>query len=1209
MVRHVVKAQDQDIRRTIQKEKKRFIAIMIITVLGVMMFSGLKAGCVDLRRSADRFFDRYHLHDLMIQSTLGLTDDDVTALQAINDIEKVEGIYNEEVQVKLPGFTMRAALETLSTSDIDLPYVTEGRMPHEDHEVLATEKFLYDTGLSVGDTFTIEEDLEEDEEPTFALTEYTITGSAIDVRDINNPFGSISFRSTAGTDIVFVTKDAVNSDVYTAVELTIKGNDSIFCFSNEYDDIVRQLETIVDEEVREQREKARTEEVLQMAEEKIAEAEAEVNQELMDAKQKLDDSAKQIEDALQQLKDGQKELNDNRASALKQMDDAQKVINDNQKQLDDAKKQLDEAAVTIAEGKKQLEEGQKELDEQKASVRKQIAEGRQELNSRMAEAQDGLNTVNDAIAQLKNGMGQLMLEWPESEWNAYVNAYQNAYTDALRNDLTQEPVLDSSAAATERAALVSACDSLQNRVALLKRVINLVANGNMDMIKRILGNIEGIEEIIAMLEDIDATNEQLDQLSEGIGSIPLMAEGYAQANGALTVMKEQLALLNEQEQTAEAAFADAQKTIDDNRRELEQGEKDYQDGLKQYQDGLAKLMDGQKELDRQRADALKQMDDAQEEINDGMSEVLDGQSKLEDGRREYEEGKAEARERFADAREKLKELDTASWYVQNRKSLSGYSNLISDAGSIEAIGTVFPIVFLIVAILMSLTTITRMVEEERGLIGTYKSLGYTDAEILKKYFVYSGLACASGALIGTFLAFVGLPLFLFWVFGIMYRLPQYYISFVWSYGLIGPVIFLGGILLAAWLACRSALKQTPAILMRPKSPKEGSRVILEYITPLWKRMSFLNKVTARNLFRYKKRMIMTITGIAGCMALLLFGFAIKDSVTDLAPRQYEETFDYDLMAAGLPGIYDDLYEKASSDARTKDQLGIMLSQVTLTWQEEEQTVQLMVFPDDADYPAYLGLETLNNETAEIEKGSVLITRNAADILRFGEGDAVKIQLPDLQRAEIPVAHLVKNYLGNYIYMNQSTYEMFFEDFALNGLLLHINENCPDHSVFAADLKNMKGVTTALSTQELTDQFEGAFTLINFVVYVVITMSALLAFVVLFTLSTTNVSEREREIATIKVLGFFDPEVHAYIDKETMILTFIGLLAGIPLGYAFAQTLTAILNLPSIHLAVSLHTISYFMAAGLVIIFALAVQFFTDRSLNAVDPVSALKSVE
>ena len=1204
-----ISAQNQDIRRTIQKEKKRFIAIMIITVLGVMMFSGLKAGCVDLRKSADRFFDEQNLHDLYIQSTLGLTDDDVAALQSIQDIESVEGIYSEEVQMNKDDQTVRITLETLTTTDIDLPYITEGRMPHEDNEVLATDKFLYDTGLKVGDTFTIEEDLEEDEEPTFAITEYVITGSATDVRDINNPFGSVSFRNTPGTDVVFITRDAVNSDIYTGVSLTISGTSELFCFSDEYDEIVSELETIIDEEVKTQREEARTKEVYDQAEEAIADAEAEVNDQLNDALHQLEDAQKQLEDALQQLSSGQSELDANKASALQQLDDAQKTIDANRKQLQDAKVQLDEAKKQIDDGYAQLEAGQAELDANKASALAQIEEGRSLLNTKLSEAQSGISTINSAATQLKEALEQMMIAWPEKEWNAYVSVYESAYEAALREDLTQEPAIDSSAFAAERSALENKVSTIQTEIDLLKKVLKIVSYGDTSILSSLFSNIDNGEEIAAMLEDSDATQAQLDQLSDAVGNIPLMAEGYAQASAGITVMNEQLALLNEQEAEANAQLDAAQKTIDENRKKLDDGLSEYENGYAQYVSGLAQLEAGQKELDEQRSSALAQLEEAQQEINDGLKEVEDGQTELNDGWSEYEEGKAEAEERFADAREKLKELDTASWYVQTRMSLSGYSNVASDADSIEAIGDVFPAVFLIVAILMSLTTITRMVEEERGLIGTYKSLGYTDAEILKKYLVYAGFACAGGSVIGTVMAFVVLPMFLFWVFGVMYVIPEFYVSFIWSYGLLGPVIFLGAILLAVWLACRSALKQTPAILMRPKSPKEGSRVLLEYITPLWKRMSFLNKVTARNLFRYKKRMFMTIFGIAGCMALLLFGFSIRDSVTDLMPRQYEQTFSYDFLAAGQSGQYDTLYEKVHGDQRVSEETGIMITQVNLLY-GEEQTLQLMVIPDDTDIRTYLNLVSIHTEeNVELKTGSVYVTRNAADVLGFEKGDTVQVRLLDLQSADLVVTDIVENYLSNYIYMSQSTYEMYYEDFALNALMIRASEKCTDHSALAKELKNMKGITSVLCIQELKDQFSEAFQLINYVVYIVIVMSALLAFVVLFTLATTNVSEREREIATIKVLGFFDPEVHAYINKETIILTLIGLVSGIPLGYLFAQTLTWVLTLPSIYLAVSLHPASYAVSAGLVAVFALLVQIFTNHTLDVVDPVTALKSVE
>jgi len=445
----------------------------------------------------------------------------------------------------------------------------------------------------------------------------------------------------------------------------------------------------------------------------------------------------------------------------------------------------------------------------------------------------------------------------------------------------------------------------------------------------------------------------------------------------------------------------------------------------------------------------------------------------------------------------------------------------------------------------------------------------------------------------------------------MYLLPGYRYAMHWGYAAAGPALFLGGILYATWLACRGELRQTPAALMRPKSPAAGSRVLLERVTPLWKRMTFLGKVTARNLFRYKGRMFMTIFGISGCMALLLFGFAIRDSVAELRTEQYSDTDRYDLMAVCASGRQDDLRSYLSDGGEIKDTLEVGISTAKLR-QEGEITAQIVVVPDGASLSDYIALTDLAGAPRTLRTGDVYVTRNAGEVLGFSGGDTVVCQLPDLKTANLPVTALVQNYLGNFIYLSASTYEQYFGTFEPNGMLAHFSDRCQGlaaQKAFGEALKKRDGMLSVTVNAVLADSFSATFRLMNAVVSIIIVMSAALAFVVLFTLQTTNISERVRELATIKVLGFYDREVHQYINRETWLLTGIGIVLGLPAGWGFAQTIRIILRLPSIYLAVHLHAVSYVIAAGLTVLFAVLVQGLTDRTLDRIEPAAALKSVE
>lgn len=559
-------------------------------------------------------------------------------------------------------------------------------------------------------------------------------------------------------------------------------------------------------------------------------------------------------------------------------------------------------------------------------------------------------------------------------------------------------------------------------------------------------------------------------------------------------------------------------------------------------------------------------------------------------------------------------VDTSSiehpkWYIQDRSSLSSYSNIESDAASIEAVGTAFPIVFFTVAILIALTTITRMVEEERLLIGTYKALGFRNIEIMKKYLLYAGSACLLGGIIGDIGGFLLLPKFVFSIFQTLYLIPNYSLQFDAWYGIGGIALFTGGILIAVWIAVHEELRHMPAVLMRPKAPRTGARVLLERIRPLWRNLTFLNKVTARNLFRYKKRMLMTVFGIMGCSALVLCAMAINDSVSALIPRQYEYIYRYDLMVM-TDNSY--VYQSLSKDDEVSECLALLVDNATIKSSgNKEERVQLMVFSEQADVASYLSLEDLNGDPVTLEKGDVYVTQNASQVLDFSVKDTIRVQNSDLKEVRVKVTGIVQNYLGNTIYMGENTYESLFGSYEDNAVLANFKGNISEQQKdsYVQKLEDRDGVLSVVSTSSMQDAFETSFSLITSVVYLILAMAAALAFVVLFTLSTTNISERIRELATIKVLGFYDKEVHSYVNKETLLLTLLGILVGLPAGTILAQSLTFVLNMPSIHFAVTIRPISYLYTVLLSFGFAVVVNLITNRVLNHIDMVESLKSME
>jgi len=1274
------KAYSKDIFRSILKGRRRFFAIMIITVLGVTMFSGLKAACVDLRQSADSFYDGQDLHDICILSTLGLTDDDVAALSSLDGVKRCEGSYETDVQAQPAGSgeNVSIAVRSLSPSGMDKPYILEGREPQAAGEAVVTQKFLDDTGLKIGGTFTVlsESETEEtgddeidtgsDEAPALRISTFTITGSAVDICSIDNLEGSMSYRNmNSENDVAFVMPEAFDSSIYTAVYITLDDTKEMFCYSDEYKDRIADFETLIKNEIMERREKARYDEVVQDASKKIDDAQSDAESELESAKDdiqegeselksrlaksesELAEAKKKIEDGRSELESGEKELDKNESKMNEKFRSAWDEIEKAWNKIDANRAKLESGREKLAEAKKKLAASQKELDSKKQETAKKISAGRASLQSQLSQIRGNESSLDSQTAAARNAFGAA---WPADAWDSLVSEARKAYLPVFQAKAAQDAA---AAAAAEKSAEAAIADEKSAFTEAVSAAVKSIKDAAVKSARQQAGEKarqeaenaassesgESVSEsasAAAIEAAVKAAQEKAEketlagfsQLDELAAQLPLMAVSRGQLLASEDVVNASLTELESQEKAANEQFTAAQAKIDSGLKEITSQESELVSGEKELEDGISKLKKNEAKLESEEKKARAKLESAKDEIEENRAKLDSAESAYESGSEKYESGKAEgesslesawneyhdgedeARRKIADARAKMSDIEMADWYLQDRMSLSGYSNVSSDADSIEGIAVVFPIVFFVVAILMSLTTITRLVEEDRALIGTYKALGFTDREIRRKYIIYALLSGGLGCILGTICAFVVLPEIIFRIFRVMYLIPSYKLTFEKTYGLLGPVLFAGGIIAATAAACRSELKHNPAVLMRPKAPRAGMRVFIEFITPLWSRLSFLNKMTARNIFRYKKRLFMTISGIAGCMALLMFGFSIKDSVTDLMPRQYEQTYRYDMMAVVAPDDNDTLLSYLQDNADIDKYINLDINSAVIKGSgSSELSVQLIVVPEGGDISPYISLTDLKGKGLSLADGEVYVTRNAGTVMGFSDGDTIKVQLSDLTTADLNVTSMCENYLGNCIYMTQSTYEKYFGDYKPDGVLAVFSEKVSDPIGWGSDFSGRDCILSCITTKELVRDFSTSFALINMVVYIVIFMSACLAFVVLFTLSTTNVSERVRELATIKVLGFYDREVHLYINKETMILTVLGIICGLPLGYFFAQTLSLLLDLPAIYLAPSLHPASYAASAGLSLVFAVLVDLIMNRSLDQIDPIEALKSVE
>ena len=727
--------------------------------------------------------------------------------------------------------------------------------------------------------------------------------------------------------------------------------------------------------------------------------------------------------------------------------------------------------------------------------------------------------------------------------------------------------------------------------------------------------------------------------------------------------------IDEAKAQADKQFAAAQQQIDSNRSQLNQ----QIDQIVNMQAGAAAGS-----LDETtRATLRETVIAASPQLAEAKAQLDQAQSQLDQQKKDTEQTLQSKRQEMEDS------IPQVRWYVQDRSQIGGFSSLKSDLESIQSLGNAFPIVFLLVAVMMSLTAMTRMVEEDRGLIGTYTGLGYGHLAVASRYLLFALFACLIGGGFGLIVGFLGIPAFLLVVLRGLYVMPHVRLEYDWLYGTAGVALFVVGVLAATVYACAQEMRQKPASLMRPKAPRAGSRILLERIKPLWNRMSFLGKVTARNIFRFKSRLIMTVGGVAGCTALIVCGLAINDTVAALGAKQYQDVYQYDLMVVANDDDADAMRQKVASDGRVTSSMDVRVESGDLTGDSGSESIQLVTVPDSerSEFGKMVTLQPVRSswvdgakslfsgksrtsssapavsDSAESDANGtsgtkdavslgddgVIVSQSAASAMGVNAGDTVTLTNGNEVQANAYVSAVTRSVIGSDVYVSETYYHQLFDTAAsgtssassvsdsgesdnqsgksgtLNGassndrqlvwnaMYANLKGSGESQAAYAEKLEDDNAVMKAVSCAHMAESFK--FDLMGAVVALIVALAGGLALVVLFTLANTNVSEREREMATLKVLGFFDKEVHHYVNREMMVLTMMGVVLGLPLGRFVGGLLTAALNMPALYFEVECKPLSYVIAAVATMAFALLVQLLVNPVLDRIDPISSLKSVE
>ncbi len=1197
-------AMQKDFWREIKHTRSRFFSIMILVALSVAFLSGLKATAPDMKRTGDDYLDSLHLADIQVLSTLGLTDDDITAIRAQDKVEDAEGEYVIDAFASSDSLDAVVKVLSLTGRGINEVLLRDGRMPERADECVVEENMLSLMSISIGDTITLTPG--DDLSDALAQDTYTVVGTVRSPVYLAVERGTSTLGSGTVKAYLYLPREAFTLDYYTAAYVRVSGATEMTAFYSDYDDYI---DAVIDEL------------------EPFGDARAQLrHDDLVDeATEKLDDAQKELDDAKaeadEKLGDAQKELND----ARRKLDDGWKDYYDGQQELKDARVELDDAKIELDDGEMQYLNGMEEYEDALDEYEK----GRAEYEDGLAQYEDGVKELESGEKELAAGRRQL--ESGERQLNSLAKTVTDALAAAgspyeggpgkLLDDLGRG---DSAAIAATDAALGGMRAQLEGGIAQ--------AQGMIDSLNLKIGQLNDA------LQDPNLSAEKRAGYEKGLAEAQA---GLAQAEAQKAQMEQQLAQLQSVSASSIAAnkreldngwseYYSGAAELDAGRKELREAKKQLDDAKAQLNDAPAQLADAKQEL----ADARKKLDDGwkdyydgEEQYADGVKELSDAYTELTDGERdyrkglrEYADGKAEADEKIADAQEKITDarrkvadIDSCEWYIFSRSYNPGYTGFGQDADRMANLASVLPIIFFLVAALVCLTTMTRMVEEQRVQIGALKALGYSRLAISWKYIGYGLLPSLVGGVLGLVIGYILFPKMIFTAYQIMYQMPDIELHAYTDISLFSVLAAVACTTVATLWACLATLRETPASLMRPRTPKAGKRVFLEYIKPLWRRMSFIHKVTARNLFRYQKRFWMTVIGIGGCTALIIAGFGMRSSLLFTMSRQYDELFHYSAQVTladnALPEERAAVEDFLAGDSRVVNYIPCAASSATVVTPSYSTTAYVEVMASDEIGNVVDLFDYKSGDPITMGDEGVYIDQKLSELLKVSVGDT--FFLDGDVRGDVTVAGIYEHYTGHFIYMTPGYYEnALHADGEPNAYLLNFTSDDTDtcNAIFEK-LLDMSGVATTSRMRDTQDTYMHSMERVDFVVVIIILAAAALAMVVLFNLSNINITERQRELATIKLLGFYDGEVSAYVYRENIVLTVFGILLGCFMGHWLHIYLVRSTEIDLMMFGRQTAPSAYVYAAILTALFSLLVNVLAHFKMKKIDMVESLKSAE
>lgn len=1161
------------------------MAIFAIIALGVGFFAGLKVTKEGMTATVKDYLDRHAFFDYRLLSTLGFQQEEVDFLALAPDVEAAEGALSFDVLYRLEDGGQGAVRTHSVTEKLNTLKLVAGRMPENGTECVADSNLFGQS--AIGSVICLSEDNEEEDLEHFAYREYTIVGIVRSPLYLQFERGNTSLGTGKLDGYLYLSPEGYDADYFT--EVYVRFSQDYDLYSREYDAFLQGKDAAW-EELGETAANRRHERILADAREELAEAEAEFQDKKAEGEAELADAAQTLAEAQAELAEGEQALED----ARKEFADGEKVLREKEAELADARRKVAQSEEELVEGERALAEKEWELVEGERTLDAGIGEwneGNRELEKAKGELEAQRAQLEAQAVQLAQGKEALTAGAEESA---------RGILSQLPSDLPEEQALAAAGLAAGLRAIAGGELSLEDYMARLEALPE-EGNAALTALKAGLGAAAG------------EISEKYLQLAQGEQTLEGYRAELARGEETLRQSERELELAGQRIREAQEELAQGRSALEDAGRELARGRTELENAKKELEDGNRALEDGRKEL----AEAEAAILEAETELGDGKREYEEGRQEYQDALKEFEDKIAEGEAELADARREIADIKEPDVYLLDRDTNVGYACFESDSNIVEGIANLFPVFFFLVAALVCITTMNRMVEEQRTQIGVLKALGYGNASIMFKFLTYSGLAALGGCVFGFFLGTWGFPKVIWLCYGIMYNADPIFYVFNERLAVISVAVSLLCSIGTTWLSCRVELSQAAAGLMRPKAPKAGRRVLLERVPFLWRRLSFLQKVTVRNIFRYKKRLFMMVLGISGCTALLVTGFGIKDSIADVAEKQFEEIQIYDVGVS----------LKEAADQKLREELeGLLASQGGEYVCVMEKNMDFVAdggvkpvwlvagLPDEL--PSFVDFHTSKGAAiAYPREGEAVISSKLAEDYRVKEGDVIVLRDQDMDTVSFTVSGIYENFLYHYVHISEDTWRSITgEEPERKTVYINLGEKGVEESGIsahglAAELMKLGQVSNVTVNADTMNRISTMMASLNIIVAVVILCAAGLAFIVLYNLTNINITERIREIATVKVLGFYKKETAAYVFRENVLLTLLGTAVGLVLGHFLHRVVLNEIRVDLIAFDVSVRAVSYVYSGVLTFVFAWIVHKTMGGKLEGISMTESLKSVD